>query len=205
MKIKDILGEADTILNVDPAKGLVTYGDSATGISHTVPQTMLQQNQDGTVNVNTQAVAATTNPNAATQPQFKTGTQIKPASPGATMSSNPTNSDVGLGEELEDDEDTSPRTQMIYKLAQELGWDVSHLELLKDHELEELCDEHGLSEMHHDSVEDPMSSDIGGDPTDNFIRDVEVKPHVDGSYQYEAKTFGAKDELAHWLHIAGIK
>ena len=35
-------------------------------------------------------------------------------------------------------------------------------------------------------VELAASEDIGGDPTDDFIKDVSVKPHIDGSYNYEA-------------------
>ena len=34
-------------------------------------------------------------------------------------------------------------------------------------------------------VEIAAAEDIGGDPTDNFIKDVSVKPHIDGSYNYE--------------------
>lgn len=34
-------------------------------------------------------------------------------------------------------------------------------------------------------VEIAAAEDIGGDPTDDFIKDVSVKPHVDGSYNYE--------------------
>lgn len=34
-------------------------------------------------------------------------------------------------------------------------------------------------------VELAASEDIGGDPTDDFIKDVSVKPHVSGSYNYE--------------------
>ena len=36
-------------------------------------------------------------------------------------------------------------------------------------------------------VEIAAAEDIGGDPTDDFIKDVSVKPHVDGSYSYEAQ------------------
>jgi hypothetical protein len=36
-------------------------------------------------------------------------------------------------------------------------------------------------------VEIAAAEDIGGDPTDDFIKDVSVKPHVDGSYNYEAQ------------------
>lgn len=35
------------------------------------------------------------------------------------------------------------------------------------------------------NVELAASEDIGGDPTDDFIKDVSVKPHVQGSYNYE--------------------
>ena len=34
-------------------------------------------------------------------------------------------------------------------------------------------------------VEIAAAEDIGGDPTDDFIKDVSVKPHIDGSYNYE--------------------
>jgi hypothetical protein len=34
-------------------------------------------------------------------------------------------------------------------------------------------------------VEIAAAEDIGGDPTDDFIKDVSVKPHVAGSYNYE--------------------
>ena len=34
-------------------------------------------------------------------------------------------------------------------------------------------------------VEIAAAEDIGGDPTDDFIKAVSVKPHVDGSYNYE--------------------
>ena len=34
-------------------------------------------------------------------------------------------------------------------------------------------------------VEIAAAEDISGDPTDDFIKDVSVKPHVDGSYHYE--------------------
>jgi len=34
-------------------------------------------------------------------------------------------------------------------------------------------------------VEIAAAEDIGGDPTDDFIKDVSVKPHVSGSYNYE--------------------
>jgi hypothetical protein len=36
------------------------------------------------------------------------------------------------------------------------------------------------------NVELAAAEDIGGDPTDDFIKDVSVKPHVQGSYNYEA-------------------
>jgi hypothetical protein len=36
-------------------------------------------------------------------------------------------------------------------------------------------------------VEIAAAEDIGGDPTDDFIKGVSVKPHVDGSYNYEAQ------------------
>jgi len=35
------------------------------------------------------------------------------------------------------------------------------------------------------NVELAAAEDIGGDPTDDFIKDVSVKPHVSGSYNYE--------------------
>jgi hypothetical protein len=35
------------------------------------------------------------------------------------------------------------------------------------------------------NVELAAAEDIGGDPTDDFIKDVSVKPHVAGSYNYE--------------------
>ena len=35
------------------------------------------------------------------------------------------------------------------------------------------------------NVELAAAEDIGGDPTDDFIKDVSVKPHVQGSYNYE--------------------
>ena len=34
-------------------------------------------------------------------------------------------------------------------------------------------------------VEIAAAEDIGGDPTDDFIKGVSVKPHIDGSYNYE--------------------
>lgn len=37
------------------------------------------------------------------------------------------------------------------------------------------------------NVELAAAEDIGGDPTDDFIKDVSVKPHVDGSYNYESQ------------------
>lgn len=37
------------------------------------------------------------------------------------------------------------------------------------------------------NVELAAAEDIGGDPTDDFIKDVSVKPHVQGSYNYEAQ------------------
>jgi hypothetical protein len=36
-------------------------------------------------------------------------------------------------------------------------------------------------------VEIAAAEDIGGDPTDDFIKDVSVKPHIAGSYNYEAQ------------------
>ena len=59
---------------------------------------------------------------------------------------------------------------------------------------------------HHMSKRfDENHGDVGGDATDQFINNVQVKPHVPGSYQAEANFYGSKTELEHMLSIAGLK
>ena len=53
----------------------------------------------------------------------------------------PAGDDQQTSEEVGDD--TNPRTKMIHALAHKMGWGVSDLELLKDHELVALYHKHG--------------------------------------------------------------
>jgi hypothetical protein len=53
----------------------------------------------------------------------------------------PAGDDQQTSEEVSDD--TNPRTKMIHALAHKMGWGVSDLELLKDHELVALYHKHG--------------------------------------------------------------
>jgi hypothetical protein len=101
--------------------------------------------------------------------------------------------------------------QISSRIAQDKG--VSgvneYLGLLHDikHELNaKQAELGGFDETHHDLIADPKTPDhIGGDESDEFIKAVTVKPHVAGTYQAESRFFGAKDELEHFLRIAGLR
>jgi hypothetical protein len=60
----------------------------------------------------------------------------------------------------------------------------------------------GMHEEHKDTIAQGGGA-VGGDPTDNLIKDVQVKPHVKGTY--ESNTYGSKTELEHMLSIAGLR
>jgi hypothetical protein len=62
---------------------------------------------------------------------------------------------------------------------------------------------HHLSKYFDEDRDD--HGDVGGDPTDDFINSVQVKPHVPGTYQAETYNYGSKTELEHMLTIAGLK
>jgi hypothetical protein len=68
----------------------------------------------------------------------------------------------GLDQQTSEDQegDANPRTKMIHALAHKMGWGVSDLELLKDHELAALYRKHGDI----DEVQSPFPSRNPGTP-----------------------------------------
>jgi len=137
---------------------------------------------------------------------------MKPADPsqmkpGATV----TSSDSTTSETVDDEEEGRPseRLSMIKHLVHTMGWEMSDLELLRDHELAQLCQKHQHREVDetHDDLISQGNNDVGGDATDSFINQVRDKKweRAQRTDPGARSTLPESDELMKWLTIAGIK
>lgn len=184
MKIKDILGEA--VLGAYVPGKTAEIKDTEHGTTTTLDLTKpenasaLRPNDQGQLEYD--PTPDTTTPGAQPTAQLAPGAEVA----------------IKTDEEMGDFEDDSPRTSMIRRLADTMGWDISDLELLSDKEISALCDRHCADE------------DIGGkmDATDSYIDSV-----IDHDFEDKVKgpnrqaSMGNDDaiKLEAMLRIAGLR
>jgi len=214
MKIKDITFREDAkVTAVDPGKKTVTYTDTSTNISTTVPDTMAKPTPDGAVAVDTKAVA---DAGAGEAPKVTVGANVKDLSTSESQGDEVKKvfklHGVPVGE-VGIDPEASPGNGNWYVKHYASGHDTVGFDNAEEAMAElKYIVKHHMEEGHHDLISQG-NHDVGGDATDNFIDQVVDKgyeranrgPGTGSVSTISEKKLKESDELYKWLTIAGIK
>jgi|APCry1669193128_1035447.scaffolds.fasta_scaffold01437_7 hypothetical protein len=214
MKIKDITFREDAkVTAVDPGKKTVTYTDTSTNISTTVPDTMAKPTPDGAVAVDTKAVA---DAGAGEVPKVTVGANVKDLNASESQGDDPENKHYHdwLHSEHSPYSDEAGDEDAVFQKAihflHKHGVHPGDIEYHAHHMTKKFLDE--IDETHQDLVSQG-DHDVGGDASDNYIDQVVDKgyeranrgPSTGSVSTISEKKLKESDELYKWLTIAGIK
>jgi hypothetical protein len=186
MKIKDILGESEVTLKPMPGAQEIDVDGKAVGTA-TTPQAAT-----AIADLAKKGEFTATDPNATTSEELEDESQGDVVKKVVKLHGKPVG-EIGI------DPEASPGNGKYYVKHYASGHDTVGFDSAEE-ALEELRHivKHSMEE--NQDLIAQGNQDVGGDPTDEFIKDVETKPHMPGSYQAEDNAL-----LDKMLVIAGLR